>query len=401
MWTANQRRLRVANPAPELIHLGQPLRPVKASPSTTLYIQELPLPRNTETYDKWDEAYEDDYFDAPAKSKPKPKKRERTVAGVVVRARGHHYDVSTPDDKLISCRVRGRLLQERTKDETLVAVGDRVQVVLEGKRRGLIDSVEERDSTLSRQLPGSSRPAEDVIVANPDQVLVVFAVQDPEPHLRMLDRFLVIAEANELPAVIVVNKIDLTGLDAARKTFLPYENLGYPLLYVSATERFEVVPVDNASDRVESNDFEQLRGLLTDKLTVVSGPSGVGKSELINAIHPELNLRVGNLRNFEGKGRHTTRNAQLFRLPLGYSTFVADTPGIRELGLYELDPGSLGFFFVDLKPYVNDCYFPNCTHDHEPDCAVRKAAEEGRVSPERYDSYVRLLNGESFQLEEW
>ncbi len=359
------------------------------------------MPRNTEAYESWDEAYEDDYFDAPAKSKPKPKKRERTVAGVVVRARGHHYDVSIPDDKLISCRVRGRLLQERAKDLTLVAVGDRVQVVLEGKRTGLIDSVEERDSTLSRQLPGSSRPAEDVLVANPDQVLIVFAVQDPEPHLRMLDRFLVIAEANELPAVIVVNKIDLTGLEAAREIFLLYEKLGYPLLYVSATERFEVVPVHNASGPVESKEFEQLRRLLTDKLTVVTGPSGVGKSELINAIHPQLNLRVGKLRSFEGKGRHTTRNAQLFRLPLGDTTYIADTPGIRELGLYELAPGSLGFYFVDLKPYVNDCHFPNCTHDHEPDCAVRQAAGDGKVSPERYDSYVRLLNGESFQLEEW
>ena len=377
------------------------MRRNQANPTPKESLQELPLRRNTETYDEWDEAYEDDYFDAPAKSKPKPKKKERTVAGVVVRARGHHYDVSTSDDGLISCRLRGRLLQERTKDLTLVAVGDRVQVVLEGKRRGLIDSVEERDSTLSRQLPGSNRPAEDVIVANPDQVLIVFAVKDPEPHLRMLDRFLVVAEANELPAVIVANKVDLTGLESARQKFLLYEKLGYPLLYVSATEHFEVVPGLAASASAPQTDFERLRRLLTDKLTVVTGPSGVGKSALINAIHPQLNLRVGNLRNFEGKGRHTTRNAQLFRLPLGNATFIADTPGIRELGLYELDPGSLGFFFVDLKPYVNDCRFPNCTHDHEPDCAVRQASEEGKVSPERYDSYVRLLNGESFQMEEW
>ncbi len=375
--------------------------PHKASPLPDKFPQELLLQRNTEAYEKWDEAYEEDYFDAPAKSKPKPKKKERTVAGVVVRARGHHYDVSTSDDRLISCRVRGRMLQERTKDLTLIAVGDRVQVVLEGKRKGLIDSVEERDSTLSRQLPGSNRPAEDVIVANPDQVLIVFSVRDPEPHLRMLDRFLVIAEANELPALIVVNKIDLTGLDAAREKFLLYEKLGYPLLYVSATERFEALPGERTAGFAQSSPFEHLRRLLTDKLTVVTGPSGVGKSALINAIHPHLNLRVGTLRNFEGKGRHTTRNAQLFRLPLGDATFIADTPGIRELGLYELDPGSLGFYYVDLKPFVNDCHFPNCTHDHEPECAVRQAAQEGKVSSQRYDSYVRLLNGESFQLEEW
>lgn len=359
------------------------------------------MPKNMEYYDEWDEAYEDDYFDAPAKSKPKPKKRERTVAGVVVRSRGHHYDVATSNDKLISCRVRGRLLQERTKDLTLVTVGDRVQVAMEGKRTGLIDSVEERESTLSRQLPGSNRPSEDVIVANPDQVLVVFAVRDPEPHLRMLDRFLVVAEANELPAVIVANKIDLTGLEAARDIFLPYEGLGYPLLYVSATERTEASPDHNTAQPRESSGLDQLRQLLTDKLTVITGPSGVGKSELINALHPQLNLRVGELRSFEGKGRHTTRNAQLFRLPLGEETFVADTPGIRELGLYEINQGSLDFFFVEMKPYVNDCHFPNCTHDHEPNCAVRQAVEDGKVAPERYDSYVRILNGESFQMEEW
>ena len=278
------------------------------------------MPRNIEAYEEWDEAYEDDYFDAPAKSKPKQKKRDRTVGGVVVRTRGHHYDVATSDDTVISCRVRGRLLQERTKDLTLVAVGDRVQVVLESKRTGLIDSVEERESTLSRQMPGSTRPAEDVIVANPDQVLVVFAVRDPEPHLRMLDRFLLIAEANELPAVIVANKIDLTGMEAARDKFLLYEGLGYPLLYVSATERIEVSPAHNAVDPARSQGLDQLCQLLTDKLTVITGPSGVGKSALINAIHPKLNVRVGELRSFEGKGRHTTRNAQLFRLPLGDQT---------------------------------------------------------------------------------
>ena len=382
------------------------------------------MPRNTEAYEGWDDAYEDDYFDAPAKSKPKPKKkRERTVAGVVVRARGHHFDVATAKDRLISCRVRGRLLQERAKDLTLVAVGDRVQVVPEGKRSGLIDSVEERESTLSRQLPGSTRPAEDVIVANPAQALIVFAAQDPEPHLRMLDRFLVIAEANELPAVIAINKIDLTGLEAARDKFHLYEGLGYPLLYASARQRrgffcsgdasFERPTVRAGKERaaaganhdsaefVESPGLCQLSQLLTDKLTVVTGPSGVGKSALINAIHPQLNLRVGALRAFEGKGRRTTRNAQLFRLPLGAETFIADTPGIRELGLYEIDPGSLGFYFVEMKPYVNDCHYPNCTHDHEPNCAVRRAVEDGKISPERYDSYVRILNGDSFQLDEW
>ncbi|MBI3958160.1 MAG: ribosome small subunit-dependent GTPase A [Chloroflexi bacterium] len=307
------------------------------------------------------------------------------MPGVVVRALGHHYEVET-DDGIRLCRVRGRLLQERSRENTLVAVGDRVEIVPEGKKKGQIDAVDERDSVLSRQRPGSNRPAEDVILANPDQVLIVFAAAQPEPHTRMLDRFLVIAEANELPAIICVNKIDLTGLEKAREIFGVYEALGYPLLYASVTE---------------GRGLHELHELLEDRLTVVTGPSGVGKSALINALHPGLNLRVGDLRDFEGKGQHTTRSAQLIRLPFGAETYIADTPGIRELGLYEIDPGSLAFYFVEMKPFIHDCHFPNCTHTHEPSCAVRAAVERGDISAERYDSYLRVLDGEDLQLEEW
>jgi ribosome biogenesis GTPase len=345
------------------------------------------LPRYTPTdYDAYDEAYEDDYYEGPVSSKPKPKKKgEATIPGVVVRGLGHHYEVET-EDGIRTCRVRGRLLQERSRETTLIAVGDRVEVVPEGKKKGQIDSVDERDSVLSRQRPGSNRPAEDVILANPDQVLVVFAAADPEPHTRMLDRFLIIAEANELPAIICVNKIDLTGLDGARAIFAAYEELGYPLLYASVTEQ---------------RGIQELHDLLQDRLTVVSGPSGVGKSALINALHPGLNLRVGELRQFEGKGQHTTRGTHLIRLPFGKETYIADTPGIRELGLYEIDPGSLAFYFVEMKPFIHDCRFPNCTHTHEPSCAVRAAVERGEINAERYDSYLRVLHGEDLQIEEW
>lgn len=337
-------------------------------------------------YDAYDEAYEDDYFEGPVSSKPKPKKRiESTLPGVVIRALGHHYEVET-DDGIRTCRVRGRLLQERSRDTTLVAVGDRVEIVPEGKRKGLIDSVDERDSVLSRQRPGANRPAEDVILANPDQVLVVFAAAEPAPHTRMLDRFLVIAEANELPVIICVNKIDLTGLDKARSIFGVYEELGYPLLYASVAEGVGL---------------HELHELLEDRLTAVTGPSGVGKSALINSLHPGLNLRVGDLREFESKGQHTTRSAQLIRLPFGKETYIADTPGIRELGLYEIEPASLAFYFIEMKPFIHDCRFPNCTHTHEPECAVRAAVERGDISPERYESYLRVLDGEDLQLEEW
>ncbi|MEZ4837104.1 MAG: ribosome small subunit-dependent GTPase A [Caldilineaceae bacterium] len=341
------------------------------------------MPRYIPDYDEYDEAYADDYFEAWTHEAKTQETGDDLIPGVVIHALGHHYDVET-EDGLRQCRVRGRLLQERGKD-TLVAVGDRVMVMPEGKRKGLIDLVEERTSVLSRRRPGTSQIVEDVILANPDQVLIVFAVAQPEPHLRMLDRFLVIAESNELPAIICVNKVDLTGVEVAKEMFGLYADLGYPVIYASAEN---------------GEGIDELHHLL-DRLTVVAGPSGVGKSTLINAIHPDLNLRVGDLRDFEGKGRHTTRSAQLFHLPFGKDTYIADTPGIRELGLYEIDPASLAFFFVDIEPYVNQCRYPNCTHTHEPGCAVQAAVQAGKIAPERYDSYLRILQGEDLQEEDW
>jgi ribosome biogenesis GTPase len=332
-------------------------------------------------YEDIDEAYWD-----KRTSKPKPKKASANlVPGVILRARGHHYDVRTSIDDGLTiehhirlCEVRGRLLQEKSKD-TLVAVGDRVLIRPNGPDSGLIEEVEERHSVLSRQQPGVSVPAEDVILANPDQALVVFSITQPEPHLRMLDRFLVIAESNVLPTIICVNKIDLTGLDYARSIFGIYEAMGYRVIYASADAGVGL---------------EDLEELLTDRITVVTGPSGVGKSSLINAIHPELDLEIGDLRDFMNKGKHTTRSAQLLPLPFGDETYIADTPGIRELGLYDIDPSDLGFYFKDIEPYVNECRFPNCIHDHEPGCAVRAAVEAGKIHPDRYESYIRLVRGE-------
>ncbi len=339
-----------------------------------------------DAYEAYDEL--DEYYDAPRSSKAKPKRQSSNLMpGIVVRARGHHYDVQVINDaeslpteigKVRMCEVRGRLLQVRGRD-TLVAVGDRVWIVPEGSRHGKIEQIVERTSVLSRQHPGVSIPAEDVILANPDQVLVVFSIAQPEPHVRMLDRFLVIAEANDLPAIICANKIDLEGMDAAKEIFEPYEDIGYRIVYASADEG---IGIDDLND------------VLKDSITVFSGPSGVGKSSLLNAIHPDLNIHVGNLRDVLDKGQHTTRAARMYSLPIGSNTFVADTPGIRELGLYDIDDLDLGFYFLEFVPYIHDCRYPNCTHDHEPACAVRAAVEQGTITAERYDSYLRLLHGE-------
>lgn len=324
----------------------------------------------------------------PRTRKAKPKRAsDNLLRGIVVRARGHHYDVTVlrqdgdeggSGGEQRMCEVRGRLLQDRGRD-TLVAVGDYVWIVPVGKDKGQIERIEERQSVLSRQQPGVNSPAEDVILANPDQLLVVFSIVEPEPHLRMLDRFLVIAEANELPALICVNKLDLATSSVAEALFGIYSRIGYPVIYAST---------------FTGEGIEELRELLADRVTVFSGPSGVGKSSLLNTLQPGLNVQIGDISEVLSKGKHTTRAAQLYALPFGNETFVADTPGIRELGLYEIDEQSLGFYFREFVPFIHSCRYPNCTHDHEPECAVRQAVEAGTISPERYESYLRLLHGE-------
>lgn len=330
-----------------------------------------------------DQRYHDHLgFEEPRGRRPRPKKESSNlIAGIVIRALGHHYDVQTDpasDNRVRLCEVRRRLMAEKNID-TLVAVGDRVWVLPDGEKGGKIERIEERHSVLSRQRPGMDAAAEDVILANPDQVLIVFAAADPEPHLRMLDRFLVVAEFNDLPAVICVNKVDLVGMAAARALFGLYETIGYRVIYTSAKL---------------GEGITDLYTLLTDQLTVVTGPSGVGKSHLINAIDPTQGLHVGELRDFLNKGKHTTRTAHLLRLPFGKNTYIADTPGIRELGLYDIDPADLAFYFIEMKAYLHDCRYPNCTHDHEPECAVRAAVAAGKITGERYASYLRLLHGE-------
>jgi ribosome biogenesis GTPase len=195
----------------------------------------------------------------------------------------------------------------------------------------------------------------------------------------MLDRFLVIAEANELPAIICANKVDLTGIGRAREVFGLYADIGYSVIYVSAKT---------------GEGISVLADALTDMISVFTGPSGVGKSSLLNALDPTLSVQIGDLREVRKKGRHTTRAAQLYSLPLGENTYVADTPGIRELGLYDMEALNLGFYFREFAPYIHSCRYPNCTHDHEPGCAIRAAMAAGAISRARYESYLRLVYGE-------
>ena len=299
-----------------------------------------------------------------------------TRIGTVLRARSGFYTVLADDGAIVECRLRGRVRRDRQASD-LAVIGDRVSFADVPDGSGIIESVEPRRSGFSRRQPGPRGAwREDVIVANPDLVVAVFACERPPPNPRLIDRFLVVVEHNELAVAIVANKTDLVPPAAIDGTFGPYERLGYRVLRTSGRAR---------------EGLEELAALLAGRLSVVIGPSGVGKSTLLNAIQPGLRLATGEVSEALSKGRHTTTVAELHRLDVG--GYVADTPGIRELGLWQIPPEDLAWSFVEFRPFLGRCAFNDCSHIHEPRCAVRAALERGEITEGRYDSYRRLLTG--------
>jgi ribosome biogenesis GTPase len=301
---------------------------------------------------------------------------ESACEGLIIQAQSGFFTVAT-DNGTVVCGLRGKLKKGRATGD-LAALGDRVHLQLLPDGSGIIESVEERTRAIVRLDPRPRGVYRQVLLANADQAVFVFACAHPEPRLRMLDRFLVIAEKQRVPAIVVANKIDLVSETRAREIFAPYGPAGYTVLYTSASTGAGV---------------SELAGRLTGKITVLAGPSGAGKSSLLNAIWPGLNLRVDDV-GAVNKGQHTTVVRQLYSLGDGRS-YVADTPGWKSLALWDTEPEEMDGYFPEIRPLVSACKFNDCSHVSEPGCAVRAAVELGRVHRERYESYVRLRLGEA------
>jgi ribosome biogenesis GTPase / thiamine phosphate phosphatase len=312
--------------------------------------------------------------------------------GVVTNGTGGAWCVLGDDGNVYETTLRGRLKKTDTgrradgsiRRDTVaaqatrmkLAVGDRVRLERDATGGGAwtIAEILPRRSRLARRAPGGGK-GERVIAANVDQVVVMFAAAKPEPHPRMLDRFLVIAEGNDLRARVIINKIELVGDREAHVRFADYERAGYDVHFVSVKERIGL---------------EEVREALAGRISVVSGPSGVGKSSLLNALQPGLGLRVSEISESVNKGRHTTVGAFLHPLPAPAGGAVVDTPGLREIGLWEFPIAELDACFPEFRVPRERCRFNDCAHVAEPGCAVRVAVEAGDVSRARYDSYLKL-----------
>ena len=268
--------------------------------------------------------------------------------------------------------LRGRLKQDGNRK---LAVGDNVRVERDAPGDvWAIMEIKARRSTLARRAPGGAR-GERIVAANVDQVIVVFAAAKPEPHVGMLDRFLVIAEANEIAARVVFNKVEL--VDAAQVDTLaaPYEKAGYVVHRTSVKQKIGLA---------------ELHDTLAGKTSALTGPSGVGKSSLINAMFPGVDLRTAEISESVNKGRHTTVGAILHPLDESGSGYVVDTPGLREVGLWGLPPEHLDHCFPEFRPLLGTCKFQDCAHETEPNCSVRAAVESGQIPAPRYESYLKL-----------
>ncbi len=307
---------------------------------------------------------------------------------IVLRAGRGVYTVQTDTGRVVSCLLRGNLKKNLSYPESAnrrqrvqrvkklretdpLAVGDRVEVTEEEGGRGVIETVHPRRAALARR-SGNERERQ-TLVANLELAVIVFAAAEPRPDLWMLDRFLVLAEDAELEILLVLNKADLAPPKEIEEVAALYRRIGYRMLATSVRT---------------GQCVEELRAALQGKISAFCGPSGAGKSSLLNVVQPGLQLKTGDVGTVTWKGRHTTVAAEL--LPLSFGGWVADTPGLRQVAFWDLDPEDVAYCFPEMRPLMGHCKFTDCRHRQEPGCAVRAAVEGGQIDPHRYQSYLQM-----------
>ncbi|QJD96408.1 ribosome small subunit-dependent GTPase A [Mucilaginibacter robiniae] len=301
------------------------------------------------------------------------------MQGIVTKSTGSWYQVQTPEGNRYDCRIKGKFRIQGLTTTNPIAVGDQVDFDLEPElQQGVINKLHPRKNYIIRKSINLSKQAQ-IIAANLDQAFLVVTLASPRTSLGFIDRFLVTAEAYDIPASLVFNKLDMfseEGLEILAEYKSIYENLGYPCYEVSA---------------LKGTNIPQLVTQLKDKITLFSGHSGVGKSSLMNAILPDLQLRTMEVSEWSDKGMHTTTFAEMYDLPGGGA--IIDTPGIRELGIIDIDQQELSHFFPEMRDRMHSCRFHNCRHINEPGCAVLEALENGEIEPSRYESYLSMYHG--------
>ena len=285
------------------------------------------------------------------------------MQGKIIRGIAGFYYVHVPEIGILECKAKGIFRKNKLKP----LVGDfvNVSVIDEENKKGNIDEVLERKNELIR-------PA----VANIDQALVIFAVKKPEPNLNLLDRFLIMMEQKEIPCVLVFNKSDLATEEEKQAFRKVYENSECKILFVSAKQ---------------NQGIDEVREILSHKTSTVAGPSGVGKSSLINMLQSEINMETGSISEKIERGKHTTRHTEF--IPIGEDTFIMDTPGFSSLAVFDMEKEELEQFYSEFDEYRDACRFHGCSHTHEPGCSVKEAIAEGKISKERYENY-QLINEE-------
>jgi ribosome biogenesis GTPase len=295
--------------------------------------------------------------------------------GLVIKNTGSWYTVLTDDGQLIDCKIKGNFRLKGIRSTNPVAVGDRVQIVPNNEGTAFITEIEDRRNYIIRKSINLSKQSH-IIAANVDQAILVVTVANPQTSTTFIDRFLASAEAYRVPVILVFNKTDLLDDDMRRYQEAMvnlYQTIGYECHQISA----------------ENGDgVDNLRPLLKDKITLLSGNSGVGKSTLINRLVPDANLRTSEISDAHNTGQHTTTFSEMIRLDEGW---LIDTPGIKGFGTFDMEPEELTSYFKEIFHFSQDCRFSNCTHTHEPGCAVLKALEDHYIAESRYQSYLSML----------